>query len=261
MKQEALTVIKGGLSRQRPSGGALKDAAFDLLNAYVTTEKTVKSRPGTTLVETLPAGTVGLTFFNGEFQIFASSNVGSIPSGYNLNILRAPDGEALSKIHFAEPFLGNLYVSAEFADGDIYHFWVRTADTWAATTEYELSDVVEPLTPNGFKYRPRRFGAPNPTWTANAPRTVGDKVEPTVYNGYYFEVVQTFGTNPASADEEPDWNDVFASQKVYESVDGATPPPAATPPSTPVNPSLEDDLEIRYRSRDKRLDPTISGNI
>lgn len=250
MKQEALTTIKGGLSRQRTKGGALKDQLFDLLNGYVTTEKTVKSRPGTTLTETLPVGTVGLLHFDGSFHVFASTDVASIPSGYTLNIVRAPDGSALSKIHFAEPFMGRLYVVAEFADGDIYHYWLKTTSAWAANTEYEFSEAVTPTSANNYTYIPKRTGQPNPTWSPGASRTVGDKVEPTIFNGYYFEVITASGTNPRSGVVEPAWAtdpNIVPGKRYIESVDGTFQPPTPTPPRDPDRDSpLDDDLDDRY---------------
>ena len=250
MKQEALTTIKGGLSRQRTKGGALKDQLYDLLNGYVTSQKTVKSRPGTTLSATLPSGTVGLVHHNGSFHVFASSNVTGIPTGYTLNVIREPSGSALSKIHFAEPFLGYLYVAAEFASGDIYHYWLRDSESWQANNEYQFSDIVEPTTSNTYKYVPSRNGQPYPTWSPNASRTVGDKVEPTQFNGYYFEVVSTSGANPRSSVIEPGWigdPNIVAGKRYAESADGTFRATRATPPrDRDRRPPLGDDVDERY---------------
>lgn len=250
MRQEALTTVKGGLSRQRTKGGALKDQLYDLLNGYVTSEKTVRSRPGTTLSATLPAGTVGLIHHNGTFNVFASSLITGLPTGYTLKIVRAPDEAALSKIHFAEPFLGKLYVVAEFADGDIYHYWIKDSEEWEASTEYQLADVVTPSTANGYTYIPKRSGKPYPTWTPGVNRTVGDKVEPTSFNGYYFEVVTASGGQPRSGLTEPGWATdphVVAGKRYVESVDGTYSPPQPTPPpDRDRRPPLDDDLEERY---------------
>lgn len=232
-RQENLTVIKAGLNRQRTKGAALKDTLYELLNGYVTTEKTVKVRPGTLLTDTLPAGTIGLVSHDGLFQVFASSDVTGIPAGYNLNIVRAPDGEALSKIHFAEPFLGALYVAAEFADGDIYHYWLQPATTWEADKMYTVNAAVQPVTTNSFVYRASRLGAPYTEWAADVPRTVGDKVEPSTYNGFYFEVTAVYGANPRSGETEPDF-DVEEGQIVVENVDGTPPAPLPTPPKPPL---------------------------
>lgn len=245
-RQENLTVVKSGLNRLRTKGAALKDSLYELLNGYVTTQKTVVVRPGTILNKTLPTGTVGLVSFNGELNVFASANVENIPVGYKLNVLRAPNGEDLTRIHFAEPFLGALYVAAEFADGEIYHYWLQEASTWAADTVYEFNQLVEPTTPNSFVYRATRNGAANPTWSAGASRTVGDKVEPTVRNGFYFEVVQVVGTLARSGDTEPDWADVEPGELINENVDGTNIPNPATPPSPPRFDELPDSTRRRY---------------
>ncbi|MEE9311794.1 MAG: hypothetical protein V3V10_05205 [Planctomycetota bacterium] len=251
MRQENLTTVKGGLNRLRTKGAALKDSLFELLNGYVTVEKTVKVRPGTILDTTLPSGTFGLISFEGLLQVFASSVIGGIPAGYNLNVLRAPTGNALSKVHFAEPFLGLLYVSAEFNTDEIYHFWLRTGDTWAANTLHKANDLVIPTTPNGFVYRANRIGDANPIWTPDVPRTVGEKVEPTTANNFYFEVTATFGTTPLSGLVEPAWDDARASELFIDTQDGTpTQEPPTPPPDTP-------DDRVPFTIEDKYKRPLV----
>lgn len=236
MRTETLTTIKGGLNRLRTKGAALKDSLFELLNGYVTTEKTVKVRPGTVLDHTLPAGTVGLTAFGGKLHVFASSLVAGIDEDFfTLHILRSPEGAAfsLSTIHFAEPFLGFLYVVAEFSDGNIYHYWLQDATAWAANTEFELYDLVVPSTPDGFVYQATRLGNPWPSWTPNAPRSVSDNVEPTVYSGYYFTVESVVGDNPSSGFVEPVWP-TEAGAVIIEDTDDTANAPDATPPEPPL---------------------------
>ena len=249
MRQETLTVIKDGLSRQRTKGAALKDTLFDLLNGYVTTKKTVRVRPGTLLVETLPAGTFGLVSHDGLFQVFASSDVGGIPAGYKLNLLRAPDDENLAKIHFAVPFLGFLYVAAEFADGDVFHFWLRTADDWAADTGYAFNELAQPAAPTAFIYRATRNGDANALWSAGAPRAVTDKVEPTTQNGFYFEVNQIFGAKAISGTVEPEWDDATDGQLFREYVDGTDAPDDVTPSGPPADNRPPRDTVDRYKRR------------
>lgn len=236
------------MSRQRTKGAALKDMLYLLKNGYVTTEKTVKVRPGTVLEETLTTGTKGLVAFDGGFHVFASSSVSGLPSNYTLHILRAPDGEALSEIHFAAPFLGFLYVAAEFADGDIYHYWLRTADDWAASTIYSANELVQPTTANGFLYRATRAEAVNPVWAAGVARAVNDKVEPSVANNYYFEVVTVTGANPISGVVEPAWTEPTEGQLFLETPDndeGVFTP--FIPPDTPDR-LPPDYVEDRYGS-------------
>lgn len=233
MRDTNLTAIQGGLNRLRTKGAALKDSLYDLLNGYVTTEKTVKVRPGTSREANLTSGTHGLVSFNGKFHVFASSTVVGLPPEYELNLLQAPDEEPLVRVHFAKPLLGSLYVVGEFDDGDIYHFWLRGNTEWAADTVYEFNELVLPSTTTGFVYQAKRAGAANPLWASGVERTVGDLVEPTTANGFYFEVNTTVGTNLVSGDVEPDWADAVEGQLFTESPD-YTPP--NTTPRTPTDP-------------------------
>lgn len=240
MRREVLTTVKGGITRLRTKGAALKDTLFDLLNGYITAARTVKVRPGTFLTETLPSGTIGLVAFEGDLHVFASNLVSNIPSGYVLDVLRSPDGDfAISKIHFAEPFMGALYVAAEFSDGNIYHFWVQSASVWQADHEYNLGELIVPTTADGFVYEATRLGNPYPSWTPAAPRAVDDIVEPTVYSGYYFKVITVIGDEPRSGDVEPVWP-TDAGATIIEDTDGTSTVPDATPP-TPVVPFVPND--------------------
>ena len=240
MRREVLTTVKGGITRLRTKGAALKDTLYDLLNGYITAARTVKVRPGTFLTETLPTGTIGLVAFEGNLHVFSHNLVSSIPSGYVLDVLKSPDGDlAITTIHFAEPFMGALYVVAEFSDGGIYHFWVRSAADWVATNEYDLNELCSPATPDGFAYKATRLGNPYPSWTPNAPRSVNDLIEPTVYSGYYFKCISVVGVEPRSGDVEPVWP-TTAGALIFEDTDGTTNVPDATPP-TPVPPSFPND--------------------
>lgn len=256
MRQETLTTIDGGLNRLRTKGAALKNSLYDLLNGYVTTEKTIQVRPGTVLDHTIPAGTIGLTAFDGKLHIFASSTVAGIDTdSFTLHILNSPDGAAatLSAVHFAEPFLGSLYVVAEFSDGNIYHYWLQTATTWAASTEYELYALAQPSTPDGFAYQATRLGNPWPSWTPEAPRSVSDSIEPTVYSGYYFTVESVVGANPRSGSTEPLWP-TEAGAVIIEDTDDTANAPDATPPAPPPPGSeLPDGIRDRYRHSSRRL--------
>ncbi len=70
-----LTVVEGGIDRQRTKAGARADTLFDFINGYRTKGRTAKVRPGTRRVYSLPAGTVGLKAFDGCLHVFSSSPV------------------------------------------------------------------------------------------------------------------------------------------------------------------------------------------
>lgn len=252
-RQENLTVVKGGLSRQRIKGAALKDSLYQLLNGFVTTEKTIKVRPGTLLTETLTAGTVGLVHFDGEFHVFANVAV-AVPAGYQLHILKSPDDSGLSidRIHFAEGFLGALYVAAEFSDGRVYHYWLQPADDWEADTDYVVNQTASPTTPNGFVYKALRLAGANPAWTENTPRVVNDVVEPTLENGFKYTVTDVIGPTPRSGPLEPIWPTKVGAIIIEDLDDesGAAPesPDAPTPRRDPDT-FIDDTRRERYERR------------
>ncbi len=221
MRPVPLTVLKGGINRLRTKGGARADTLYDLVNGRLTDAGTVKCRPGTIRTATLDPLTKGLCAFNGTFHVFCHIIV-TVPAGFTLKVIVHPDATAavpivLSRIHFAAPFLGFLYVVAEFADGGIYHYWLSSSGTWTASTIYNNGDIVEPTMPNGLAYQAIRISSPHPSWAPNVIRTVGDIIEPTVYNNYLYTVVATLGDNPHSGDIEPTWPTSSGAQVIEDS--------------------------------------------
>lgn len=205
-REISLTTVKGGITRLRTKGAALKDSLYDLLNGYVTAAKTVYVRPGTQRRAVLSATTKGLCSFAGTLHTFAITAVG-VPAGYTLHVIVHPTdaSQDIAEIHFSEPLMGFLYVAAEFENGDVFHYWLQSGDPWQANHIYQIGDIVTPSVPNGFGYQATRRTAPFPAWAPNVARTVGDSVEPTAPNGFYFTVTDTQGDNPSSGGTEPTW--------------------------------------------------------
>jgi hypothetical protein len=243
-----LTVIKDGINRLRTKGGARADSLYDLLNGYVTESKTVKVRPGTLRVAVLPPETKGLVSFAGALHVFASQQV-EVPAGYILHLLVHPDSDgdtvvALERIHFAKPFMGFLYVVAEFEDGAVYHYWLQTGGAWEANKVYRHGDIVEPTTPNGLAYQATRLSSPLPSWAPGVPRQPGDQVEPTEYNDFFYTVVDVIGANPISGDVEPDWPEEDGA-RIFEDTEGFTDTtPTTTEPPTTQQPTSS--VQDRY---------------
>lgn len=255
MRQISLTTVKGGINRLRTKGAARADSLYDLVNGYVTAARTIKVRPGTIREATVDSDTKGLCAFEDELHTFSSSAVadGDIPDGFVNHVLFHPtdDTASLSEIHFAEPFMGFLYVVAEFDDGNIYHYWLQSGGEWQAETVYKHGDIVEPTTPNGLAYRATRFGPAYPSWAPNVPREEGDKIEPTEYNDFFYEVVDTVGTNPSSGDTEPDWP-IEDGAQINEDADGEL----TAPPTTTVPPDVQEPTSsVQERYGNPRFGP------
>lgn len=257
MRPFALTTAQGGINRLRDKGGASKDSLYDLVNGYVTETNSIKFRPGTRRAYSLPPDqTKGMCAFQDKLHVFAWDSVESLDPMVVVNVLRHPTPGStmpLKEIHFAAPFLGYLYVVAEWLNGDVYHYWLQGTGSWLPNTFYLSGGVVSPTTANGFTYTASRIGSPNPTWTAGTAMTVGMKIEPTVGNGYYYEVIETAGLNPVTGTTEPAWIATDGAI-VFEDVDGTAPASPTTPTAPTVPPSVID----RYGTGVPRLNESRS---
>jgi len=201
-----LTTLSGGINRLKVRGSVSPSRLYDLVNARLTIEGTVVPREGTIRAAQLTSLTAGLVYYNGKFNVF-STTAQTVPTGYVDNILVGPNGptDLISFIWFAKPFLGFLYVVAEFVSGAIAHFWLQSSGTWTKNTVYQVGAIVTPTTPNGLAYLATRDLLPNPTWAPDTLVTVDELVEPTVPNGYYFKATTVDGTNPHTGLTEPTW--------------------------------------------------------
>lgn len=218
MRQETITSAKAGMDRYRVKGGASSDTLYDFLNGYITVAGNFRPRPGTVIdsVSTagaakLPPGTKGLTTYKGKLVVFSDQFVDltAYPK-YQCEILTYPDTTAnplptLARIHFAKPFLGYLYVVAEWSNGQVFHYWLQRVSTWEPNKIYLFGELVQPSVPNGYTYRAGRLGAANPVWKADTAYTLGFVVEPTKPNSYKYEAVELIGDSPRSGTTEPSW--------------------------------------------------------
>jgi hypothetical protein len=241
-----LNAVDAGITRLRSKGGASPKSLYDLVDAYVTAGKTILPRPGSRRVASLPPGSIGLTLYEGEFHVYASSNIGAMPAGYHLNILIHPTnaGASLRYIWAAFPYLGHLYVVAEWSTGEVFHYWLEKRAAWQASTVYREGDIVEPTVPNGFAYQATRMNPAAPAWAPNVPRALNDRVAPTTSNGYEYVVVDVQGANPKSGAVEPTWPTADGAQ-VIEDTDLGTAPPTSGDDGDGA-PPLPSDVEDRY---------------
>jgi hypothetical protein len=96
-------------------------------NCYVTTGKTIRKRPGLTLVTTLETGTQGLRAAGGKLNTFyGSGTIAHADTRFKANKITHPTTGALGvkKIYYADVFNGFLYVAAQYNDNSIKHHYL-----------------------------------------------------------------------------------------------------------------------------------------
>jgi len=177
--------------------------------------------------------TAGLALYDRTFTVPAAPGTDTVLSPI-----------PLLDIHFAAPFMGFLYVVAEFVSdggsglGTVFHYWLQTSGTWLANKLYQVGQIVSPTVSNGMSFRAERVSTPNPKWAASTLKAVNDKVEPTVPNGFLYTATAVDGSNPITGTSEPIWP-TLAGGVVYEEselantgeVAGPAPQPSLTTPS------------------------------
>ena len=247
MRQVALSTVKAGITRLRDKGAASQDSLYDLLNGYVTAARTIKMRPGSRIAYALPANTKGLVYFQGKFVVFANTVTASASSDVEVEVLVNPAdaSQAIKDIHFAMPFLGYLYVVAEFANGEVYHYWLEKGEAWEPGKTYLPGALVRPTNSNGLAYRLEGNTSSYVPWTANAARALGDVVVPTTDNGYKYTVIETGGDSARSGTTEPAWPTATGGT-VYEDANISDPLSGSSSSSSGSSSTVPTDVSDRY---------------
>lgn len=167
-------------------GASVSDAnrLRELDNAYVTTGRTIRKRPGLELVTTLESGTLGLTAAGGKLNTFYSiGTVTHADARFVANKIAYPNvspSYGLKKVLFADVFNGYLYVAAEYWDGSIFHHYLNPTSTeivWGALAVYTLGMIRRPTVDNGLRYEVTTAGTSagvEPTWPTTIGATVTD---------------------------------------------------------------------------------------
>ena len=208
MRAVTLNASSAGMTRLRSKGGASPETLYELYNGYVTASRTTKQRPAVVYAHTLPTVSKGLVYFNGaHFIHLASAPVTPVAGSTNLVLIHPTPGFSgtVIRIWFAQPFMGLLYVVAEFSDNAIYHYWLQMPAAWQPFTQYKDGDLVQPTTPNGLYYRAYTANPPA-AWQPLHQYSTNDVVQPTKYNGFQYFATNLLPSSPtSSSDTEPVW--------------------------------------------------------
>jgi hypothetical protein len=203
-----ITVLAGGINRLRVKGGAAANQLYDLQNSYITNSGAIQPREGTIRAATLDSSTVGLAAANGTFNIFSSAfSTAALPTNYVLNVLSNPNNTSSSPITiwYAKPFMGFLYVVAQFNDQSIHHYWLQNDGTWTSSTDYTSASIVLPPVANGLAYQGLRDFPPQPLWTPNTVIASASYIEPNTPTGFCYQAIAIAGNPVHTGAVEPVW--------------------------------------------------------
>tara|TARA_R110002153_G_scaffold272486_1_gene441225 strand:+ start:944 stop:3013 length:2070 start_codon:yes stop_codon:yes gene_type:complete len=139
--------FRGGLDARRSDVTATPGTLITLKNAHITRGGEIEKRPAFVSLATLPSNTTGLAAANGQIYVFGSAAASSVtfasgtPANVNYVRLQHPSGTALTKVLDTDFFDGQVYASAQFADGRIYHYYngVRITDWFDGRSRNQFS--------------------------------------------------------------------------------------------------------------------------
>jgi hypothetical protein len=176
----------GGLDVRQAAAISKPNILRVLRNAYITTGKAIRKRGCAMHIATLEAGTVGLKAFDGKLNTFYGDGAAITHADTRFAARRVPHvttGAAPTKIHYADQYLAQLYVSAEYGDGTFRHHYLDPASTasptWVTLAVHAANTFVVPTVPNGFRYEVTAGGggasaAGEPVWPTTLGGTVVD---------------------------------------------------------------------------------------
>lgn len=141
--------FKLGMDRRKSRVNGVPGSLWLAKDCHITRGGELERRKKFVSKYTLPAGTKGLAVEGGQLCVFGeTAEPAGMPAGVNYRRLQHPSSSALSSVLDWETFDGNLYTVAQFADGNIYHYYdgarVTSWDTVSGSLS-SLDDIADAL--------------------------------------------------------------------------------------------------------------------
>lgn len=124
MSYISINALKGGMDRRHKRISAEPGTLWTLTNGHLTRGGEIERSKKFVSKYALPASTYSMAGINGTLYVFGSLPDPGVPVGVTYQRLQHPDGATLmTKIMDWQPFDGKIYAVAQFADGNVYHYY------------------------------------------------------------------------------------------------------------------------------------------
>lgn len=111
------------MDRRRPQVAGIPGTLWILKNAVITRGGDINGAKKWVPVYSLPAGTFGMYALKGQLFVFGSGTTpGGMPAGVQYQQLAAPSSPNMTRVLDVKAFQGQLYVVAQYDNGNVYHF-------------------------------------------------------------------------------------------------------------------------------------------
>tara|TARA_Y100001963_G_scaffold143449_1_gene214358 strand:- start:3294 stop:5369 length:2076 start_codon:yes stop_codon:yes gene_type:complete len=121
--------FRAGLDTRRTEITSIPGSARTLTNCHISRGGEIEKRKAFVTYATLPTGTHGLATAGGQVYVFGSGatpDMSSVPENVNYIRFQPPSGVSsttMTEVLGVDFFNGEPYVSTQFSDGRIYHYW------------------------------------------------------------------------------------------------------------------------------------------
>jgi hypothetical protein len=132
MAHQTIADFRGGLDVRKGIRAGTPGTFFDGLNVHINSGGQIENRLALVPWAVVPANSYGLAASATKLYVFGPTASPALPSNMIYQAMTHPSAHALVRIRDADMFQGKPYVLAEFANGDVLHFYDGASVTaWA----------------------------------------------------------------------------------------------------------------------------------